>query len=270
MAKGNLKKVNGTSRTDSFRVNPTEIIVDWSSNPREDYGGDDFQELKNSIEKEGVIMPLMVYIDKDTNKLHLAHGFRRMKAILELIDEGKEIEVVPIKQIENNIEKILEYHLTLNNGKPLSDIEIAVTLKQLFKYVGEDYNLVAKKANMSYQKVYNLINYIESSSTLSQEMVRKQTLSLANAMAIANQAKNIDQQNEILKNAENKATSEGRKKIKPKDLTGIKTQNYNPFKKFVSYVEDLKANNVESISLADLSEVLERLEKREPLVEVAS
>src|SRR5690606_41041461 len=108
----NLRDI--AKRTDLFNIDPRLIKVDWDSNPREDYGDEDFEELKESIRSNGVEMPLLVFIDKVSNEIALAHGFRRMKAISQLIEEGVEITSVPIKNIPNNLETILAYHLTLN------------------------------------------------------------------------------------------------------------------------------------------------------------
>lgn len=264
--KANLRNNEATKRTDSYTVDPRVIKIDWDANPRKDYGtAEEQQELMDSIQAEGVLTPLFVYIDKKDNSLNLAHGFRRMRAITNLIEAGlaDDLTAVPIKQIEYNMETIMQYHLTLNNGKPLSDVEISYTLAQLFKYSGEDYNIVAKKANMSYQKVYNLINYRMSATTQSISMVEKGEISLSNAMDIAKQSNGSDEQNETLETARKNATSNGRTKIKPEDIKGVALSNnkkFNAFKVVKGYFAYLKSVGIQDVSIEDINQAIELAE----------
>lgn len=260
--KFNLRDV--AKRTDLFRMNPLEINVDWDSNPRKDYGADAFDELKLDISKKGVVNPIEVYVDKKDNSVHVAGGFRRMKAILALIEEGHDIPQVPILQVPYNREDILASHYTMNNtGLPMNEIEVAGIVEELYNLTG-DYNRVAEKMRMTYQKVYKYVNFIKEASTLNKTMVQNKELSLANAMAIATQANGTQEQNEILTRAKESAKQNGHAKIKPTDIKGVKTQNSRKREDVVlalnGFIKFLGTTGVSSIAVEDLQTIVNALE----------
>ena len=217
MAKGNLRNVEGVKRGDLYTMNPLDIKVVWKDNPRFDYGTDEeWNELKNSIKNEGVKNPVQVYVDKRTKEIYLAQGYRRMKAVLELLNEGVDLTSIKVEQIEFNEEAILQNHYTQNNtGKPLSDLEMSELLSRVKKLSGGTPQEIAKRFGMDAQKVTKLINYVSEASSLNKKMVRQKEISLANAMAVAKQANGIREQNAILNKAAQEMKKSGAKKIKP-------------------------------------------------------
>ena len=83
-------------RKNAYQMNPLNITVNPTENPRKDYG--EFESLKASIKENGLQYPVSVHEVREngkTVKVILTHGFRRMKAINELIAEGIKIVTIP-------------------------------------------------------------------------------------------------------------------------------------------------------------------------------
>lgn len=257
-------------RKDLYQANPLQIKYDESTNPRKDYGDEDFEELVENIRVNGLLVPISVYRDKETNELHLAHGFRRFRAIRRLLDEGVNIELIPVTIVKNNLEEILMQHITLNSGKPLSEIETAYTLWKINNLMGgANIKLLAERVGMNYQKVINLINYYDNSTTVNKEMVEKGEMSFTIGLAVAKQSNGTEDQNNLLNEAKAKMTNEKRKRVVPSDLSGkVKLLNTkNEFKTLRSVVDNLITQNVQTISVDALADVLERISKGEASIE---
>lgn len=116
-------------------IDPKLIRVEDGHNPR-DYALIEnrahLDELKASIKASGVLQPLLVRWDIGTKQVILVDGECRLRACLELIEEGEEIVAVPTMQVKatNEIERLL-VALTANTGKPLSKWEIGSSFKRL-------------------------------------------------------------------------------------------------------------------------------------------
>lgn len=250
-------------RADLIKANPLDIVIDWDSNPRKFYGNEEFEELKKDIAKKGVINPIEVYIDKNTNTLNLAGGFRRMKAVLELINEGTNIEFVPLHQVENNLEDILASHYRMNNtGLPMNEVEVADLVEVLYNLIG-DYKKVAEKMSIDYQKVLRYVDFAKKASTMTKEMVANKEMSLSTAIAVTKQTNGILEQNKVITEAKEKAAENGRKKVKASDLnkkikthSSNKNDDYNTLKGYINFIfmngeNEIKVNKLLTI-LADI------------------
>ncbi len=117
------------------RIDPRIIDIEAGHNPR-DYAlkenHEHLEELKASIKKQGVRMPLLVRFDKHAGKAIVVDGECRLRACLELIDEGEPIESVPTIQVQggNEADRLVTA-LTANTGKPLSKWESGNAFKRL-------------------------------------------------------------------------------------------------------------------------------------------
>lgn len=252
------------TRSDSHRIKVLDIVVDWSSNPREDYGDEDFQILKESIKENGVKMPLTVYVDKSTGHTHLAHGFRRMRALTELIAEGVTgLDIVNIVPTAHNEESILMDHLILNNGKPLSDVETSRTLWQLKQRMGPNsMKEISRRVGMPYQKIVDYISYYENGTSLSKELVSTKKMSMTTAMAVAKQTSGNDKQNKVLTKAIEQMKADNRSKIAPSDVPEIKLQNrvdrVNVIKDTIIQLTMAEVKTVEVSALYKMMELLDK------------
>lgn len=208
----------------SYSINPAEIVVDKELNPRLDYGdkdssgneSDEWISFKNSIKDNGIQQHLKVYFDEGTKSFHLVHGFRRMKALQELLDSGDadlhEIEYVGIDIVEDNKENAIIGHFLLNSGKSLNDVEMAEGLKRLKAQSGED-NVaeLARKIGLPYQKVHNLLMFAENAGEQLKKAVVKNDISFNAAKSIINKTKGVRDQVRLLKETKDNAEKTGKK-----------------------------------------------------------
>lgn len=262
-----LRKSDSASRSDFYKVDVKSIKVDWDSNPRQDYVEEDFQELKESIRENGIKQPISVYVDKMDGTIHLAHGFRRMKATLQLIEEGVEIEKVPCIEVPNNSEQILFDHITLNSGCKLSQVETAYALHKLYIMMGGEGSVpqIAKRTGMAIQKVYNLINFHKEASHMTKDLVKSRKLSMTVAQQIVKQVPGTERQNQTLDRALAKMKEDESKRILPSHLPEIKLQhkvNTNALLKEV--VTKLAMEDIQTIEVKDLFEMVKLLETGSP------
>ena len=196
-----LRKANDlglVSRKDRFVADPTTIIVNWDENPRKDFGTEEeLAELKESI-----MSPM--YVMGSGQDLHLMHGFRRMKVVLELVAEGVDIRV-PVEQF-NNMEEAMLAHFTLNNtSKPLNDLELGETLSRYAKLINDDnYQNISNKTGINYQKVVRLMNFMKEASSQIKTAVSSKEISMTSAIELVANTSDIVEQNNVL--AEVKST----------------------------------------------------------------
>jgi len=248
MKKINLKNTAIATRSDAYSVDPRDINVNHQANPRQDYGdAEEFNELKESIKLNGLMQPVAIYIDQKDGRLHLAHGFRRMKAILELITEGVNFEKIRVFEVPNNEESILIQHFVMNTGKKLSDLELGDTLNKLTTYMGKDnFAEVGRRTGIKYEKVVKLINFARKSSTKIKDAVKAKELSLTTAVSMVNALDSVPEQNQALEEAKDHVAKTGGKKIKPENIKVLQSQSASPFVKLRSFIQTVKStNNVE-------------------------
>ena len=218
--------LGATKSKTAYTVDPRVIKIDDKLNPRMDYGTpEDWIEFKNSIREKGVQQNLKVFIDQQTQEFHLYHGFRRMKAVLELIEEGVNIETVPFDEVSPNEEEAIVDHFVLNNGKPLNDVEMAEGLHKL-KVLSGDASLaeISKRIGLDYQKAHNLYFFAEHAGTQLKKQVVGDAMSFSTAFNIAKTAKSVTEQNKMIKEGVIKAKKEGKDKIRGKHIAKISEQ----------------------------------------------
>jgi len=127
-----------TSARDQLMIDPRIIVVDDGHNPRNyvlDENRAHLDELKRSIRENGVLVPLLVRFDAARKAAVLVDGECRLRATLELIAEGVEIDTVPTVQVSggNESERLL-IAITANTGKPLSKWELGTAFQKLYNF----------------------------------------------------------------------------------------------------------------------------------------
>jgi len=127
-----------TSARDQLMIDPRIIIIDDGQNPRNydlPENHDHLDELKRSIRENGVLVPLLVRYDAERKAAVIVDGECRLRAVLELITEGVEIETVPTIQVPggNESDRLLT-SITANTGKPLSKWELGGAFQRLYKF----------------------------------------------------------------------------------------------------------------------------------------
>lgn len=123
-----------TNRTDMFKIDPRRLQIEPGFNVRDleaPSARDALDELKDSIRVHWVQSPLEVRLVGES--LYVSHGHRRLKAVMELIDEGHEPTPVPAiaepKGLSEVDRKARIY--TLNANEPLSPLEKAELVRWL-------------------------------------------------------------------------------------------------------------------------------------------
>jgi ParB family chromosome partitioning protein len=123
----------------------SEVVANHATNLRKDYGNEDFASLKESIKQHGILQPMHVY-KGDDNKYHLFDGFRRHKAVYELLEEGiiKDTKLVfVINDIEDEATRILKTLLS-NERKNFTAIEESLMIGELVELTGKSQAQVAE------------------------------------------------------------------------------------------------------------------------------
>src|ERR1035441_5602000 len=97
----------GSGRRDAIMMDPRIIQIEEAFNPR-DYRLKEnrahLDELKASIKVRGVLQPLLVRFDAQQQCAVLVNGECRLRAVIELIESGVEIETVPVLQVQGGNE----------------------------------------------------------------------------------------------------------------------------------------------------------------------
>lgn len=223
----------GIKKTVGYQIDPTLIMIDDELNPRIDYGdGDDWDSFKESIRDYGLQQNIKVYYNEDDGKFHLVHGFRRMKAIMELLAEDtdqikEKLELIGVDIVENNKEEAIISHFTLNSGKPLTDAEMAEGVLRLKKFGGiTKVAELARKVGLPYQKVNMLLTFAEMASSQVKKAVNTGEMAFTTAVnGIINKSGSITEQNTLLKEAKTRAKESGKTKVRISSISKEEKEN---------------------------------------------
>lgn len=219
-----------TSARDQLMIDPRIILIDDSFNPRnydlpENHAHLD--ALKRSIRENGTLVPLLVRFDAARKAAVLVDGECRLRANLELIAEGVEIETVPTIQVPGgNEQDRLITAITANTGKPLSKWELGGAFQRLYKF-GWAEEKIATKTGYGERFVREAMELADAPDEVKQLLSSQAvTPSLALAELRANGAAAV----ETLKAAAKAAQSSGQKtakRAKAKTLPPAKPQTAN-------------------------------------------
>lgn len=154
MAKQTITRLRDlkVSARDQLMIDPRIIVIDDGHNPRnynlpENHAHLD--ALKVSIRENGTLVPLLVRYDAARRAAILVDGECRLRANLELIAEGVEIETVPTIQVPGgNEQDRLVTAITANTGKPLSKWELGGAFQRLYNH-GWDETKIATRTGYS-------------------------------------------------------------------------------------------------------------------------
>ena len=159
------------SARDQLMLDPRTIIIEKGYNPRnyrlpENHAHLD--SLKESIRAVGVLQPLLVRFDPQEKAAVLVDGECRLKAVLELIEAGVEIESVPTIQVPgNNAADRLVLTLTANTGKPLSKWEAGGAFRRFVSY-GWEKEKIAEKLGFSLRYITEALELADAPDEVKQ------------------------------------------------------------------------------------------------------
>lgn len=183
-------KISGSR--DVMPIPPNAIKVDPSHNPR-DYRLPEnrahLDDLKRKIKAAGgVLRPLECRWDflepGDTTKsIIVCDGECRLRATLELIDEGMEIASVPVMQSDakNEGDRLIQA-LMLNEGKPLSQWEMGNAFKR-FVRMGWTMSKIVERTGHTQKYIAHAIEMADAPDEV-KEMLSAQAVTPSHALSV--------------------------------------------------------------------------------------
>jgi len=190
-------------------INPLEIVVNWKSghngrNPRVNFGSHEkWEAWQKDIATNGFAEPVLIYKDKEDGRFYLRHGYRRMKAMLEVLAMNNpeyNWELVPVMVVEKDEVAELRDHFTLNTSEPLNEIEMADGLRRYMKLTGQKMiRPVARQLGIEYVKAINLYKFIKKASSEVIKAVNEGVITFSGAKTILKRAKTPAEQSEMIK-----------------------------------------------------------------------
>lgn len=226
-------------KTDILSI-PPQLIVIVHPNVREDYPEDEYQRLKASIKEVGI--KEAVHVRKQNDGTYaLTHGFNRMRAVWELVEEGEEILYVPAKPSKKNEEEELMDHFILNMGVPLTKYEISKLLIRL-KGFGWTNRKMSEKTGYSEVEVSRLLAFQNNASTEVKESVAKGEMDITPAMKLVKETGSVSNQNEALKKGRESAAKSvaksGETKVKVKvKAKHVLSKTLSPWDKYLEIMD---------------------------------
>ena len=155
-------KMKNTERPSNVHeVKPENIHVIEGFNKRIEYG--DMDDLKASIRVNGVLDPLTV-VQTDGDHVDLFDGYRRLKAVQELIEEGVPIEAISCRVLKKGTtheEGMIKTIVSSNGGKKHEPIELAEFYQQLINW-GWTQIKIAERIGKSQAHVSNTLVLLET------------------------------------------------------------------------------------------------------------
>lgn len=222
---------------ETYTIDPRDIIVIEDENPRKKYGeGQDWDAFKDSIRNDGLHQHIKLTYDEKTGKLKLAHGFRRMRAINQIVSEdgiteNSKLKSIKFELVSNNPKEIQALHFKMNSGLEMTDLEKAKGLKKLENMTGET-NIaeLARMTDMPYQKVFVLLDFIKKSGIMLQNAIEDGRISFTSAYQdIVKRSGSVTEQNQILKDSIEKVQKNGKTKLKVNKPTSSKRSDKADF-----------------------------------------
>lgn len=202
-------------KSDAFRVDPRLLKTMPGFNVRDlDSPAErpDLDVLKEQIRTSGVEVPLEVRLDGED--IYVTAGHRRLKVVMELIEEGEGIESIPAiaepKWLGED-ERAARIK-TLNGGKPLSMLQDAMLVKRLLGFGWDRQKIALRFGWKSEQAVANHEALLAIPSDL-KEAVQSGEMAATTAIDIARQAG--QDATAALEQARETVKATGKKRITP-------------------------------------------------------
>lgn len=212
-------ETNKTTKSDIYRIDPRNIIVQKDFNSRVDFG--DLEELAEQIKEQGVLNPITVIPFKEedgTEKYRLVDGERRYRATMLLINSGFEIPRIPalFQPKSTTEEEMLIQQLMRNEGKQFNEYELGIAYNK-FRKLGYTNAEIAQKLGVKRWKVDCFLAHLDRDEKV-QDLMKQGRITGVDVRHIYQSAKSESAAvKQILKLVE-KAEDKGEKKLSLKDL----------------------------------------------------
>jgi len=209
-----------SGRSDLYKLDPKLINIKdgWNSREANDPANSTHvSELMASIREIGVKKPLVCYQDKD-GKVYVTDGHCRLQAVMHLIEEGVEIQTVPVMvedKYSNEADRIFS-QIVHNAGKPLTSLEQAKVFKRLVD-LGWPQKDIALKAGITGGRVSQLLELNTLPVILQKYIIEGKASANFVLQTYKKHKQNIDETIMELNGAVRVAEESGRKRAMPKD-----------------------------------------------------
>ncbi len=188
-------------------IDPRELVINWSdktlgANPRKDYGSPAvWKAWQKNIAAEGIKDPIFIYKEAD-GRYHLSHGFRRMKAMLEILalnNPNFDYQLVPVVVTKKDEVAFLKNHFTLNTSLSMNEIEMAQGIRNYMKLTRtKNIQLVARELGIEYVKATQLNKFINSAHRNVAKAVSDGVITFSRAKTIVKVAKSLGEQADLI------------------------------------------------------------------------
>jgi ParB family chromosome partitioning protein len=137
---------------------PVELLGTYLNQPRKYFDEQAMEELEASIDKQGVLQPLLIYRDEEGN-LIIISGERRFRAAQKL-----QMETVPAIYIDggNNAEIALVENLLRENLNPIEEAEAIHALKKEQGYTNVQISAALGKSESTISEILSLVKLPDS------------------------------------------------------------------------------------------------------------
>ena len=204
-----LRDLKKSSR-DQFMIDPRIIKIEDGHNPRNYELPENrahLDDLKASIRENGTLTPLQVRYDAHLHAAILVDGECRLRANLELITEGVEIEAVPVIQVGGHdpAHRLL-MAIVANQSKPLSELELGEAFRKLYRY-GWSEDKIATKSGKSVSFVKKAMELSDAPDEVKAMVVNRE---VTPALAVSELRRNGSEAVESLKELADAARADGK------------------------------------------------------------
>lgn len=193
-----LTEIQETGRPLSIPLSSIDL-ADTTFKTRLDLGEKEVESLKASIQRDGLINPIIVKKSKKENLFTPICGFRRIEAVRRLNEDSIQAIVV-----EANDEKAYRIASAENlQRKDLTDLEWALQCFKLTRVLGKSYPEVHQLLGFSPKKIQRL-NRLASLTDKVKDALGKDLINSAIALQLARVANQREQDNLLTKAIQNK------------------------------------------------------------------
>lgn len=214
------EEIRKEKRKDTYEVDPRRLLADHTDNWRTEYG--DLEPLKQIIRENGVpgeISGIRLNQDGEVYFKVKKDGFRRAKAIAELLEEGTDPGMVPFRVLPKDYseeQRTLDMLLS-NGGKPFTALEEG----RVFVELEEKYEYSRKKIGAKFGKtephVCNMIQLAKNGGVLVEE-VEAGHISTTSAVKVMKAVPDEKQRKQVVAKGLEIAAGRGKTKATDKDL----------------------------------------------------
>ncbi len=254
-------EINKTKKKDVFLVDPRSIIFNADENPRKFYGTPaEKKELRESIRTNGVEVALKVMNTPEGPVLK--HGFRRMDAVMSIIEEGVDIKYVKCEAVGRGYSEAdaLLDHIILNSGRPLTPMEQANVFKSLIKLEWTQVQ-IAERTGMTQSNVSNILKLADLPMKV-QNMINNGQVSSTMVLSLLKTCGGDHKKLETILET-TLARFAGKTKVTEKDVA-VAPRPSKYHRLFTKSIEVLQTNEVSATKIHKVEAILAALDSSTP------